>query len=606
MPGKQKGESGQIIIIIAVVIVILLGITALVIDVGMVFVDRRLAQSAADSAALAGAVTKCLNGDGLVAAKQSAMNNGFQTEGDTVVSIHTPPTSGKYANDAQNFYYEVIITTKSKDFFAHLFSTNPMMNTVTSVAHCAKPTGGATASLGDISILALNHTAGKAVSNSGSSLIQVDGGIYVNSNAANAYYQNGSAATEMSWVMVRGGADLSGSFGINTGLTNHGTSQSITIGGNLITSGSGKAVTGPFHIGGNLENTASVTLTGGPMEVGGYLCNSGSGTINASPLYVTGGVTNGGSGVISGSPMIIGGDVTETGSAILNGPVSIKGAITLSGSGSIRNGTVNQESPTYKCSGGGGIEKNGSISCSNKPNPMNVTKPGVTVSVPVMDDPFASVLNAPSGPSGNCTTITASSSQTQTLAMTSGGYYCDLSIGGSGKITIPPGTYWVNSFSAAGSSVVTMDSVNLYITGINTSKPAKTIDPAFKVGGSARVSMIGTMIYIKAGGFDASGSSGMTKWSGPTSGDFKGLALFMDRGNAATVNQNGSSELKAQSGTWYAPASACTFNGSTSTIIYSQFICDTVSVVGSSTLKIKYDSTLVYDPGSSPMVSLME
>ncbi len=52
---KSRQESGQIIIILALALVGLLGFTALAIDVGMVFSQRRNDQGVADSAALAGA-----------------------------------------------------------------------------------------------------------------------------------------------------------------------------------------------------------------------------------------------------------------------------------------------------------------------------------------------------------------------------------------------------------------------------------------------------------------------------------------------------------------------------------------------------------------------
>ena len=55
MKTPNISESGQILILLAVGIVALLGFTALAIDGGAVFFDRRSAQNAADAAALAGA-----------------------------------------------------------------------------------------------------------------------------------------------------------------------------------------------------------------------------------------------------------------------------------------------------------------------------------------------------------------------------------------------------------------------------------------------------------------------------------------------------------------------------------------------------------------------
>ncbi len=51
----KKSERGQILIVLTLALVALLGFTALAVDGGMVYSDRRYAQSAADASALAGA-----------------------------------------------------------------------------------------------------------------------------------------------------------------------------------------------------------------------------------------------------------------------------------------------------------------------------------------------------------------------------------------------------------------------------------------------------------------------------------------------------------------------------------------------------------------------
>jgi len=52
---QRKYESGQIVVLLALALVGLLGFTAMAIDVGMVYSDRRYAQNSADASALAGA-----------------------------------------------------------------------------------------------------------------------------------------------------------------------------------------------------------------------------------------------------------------------------------------------------------------------------------------------------------------------------------------------------------------------------------------------------------------------------------------------------------------------------------------------------------------------
>ncbi len=52
---RKSQESGQVLVVLAIALVALLGFTALAIDVGMVYSDRRYDQNVADAAALAGA-----------------------------------------------------------------------------------------------------------------------------------------------------------------------------------------------------------------------------------------------------------------------------------------------------------------------------------------------------------------------------------------------------------------------------------------------------------------------------------------------------------------------------------------------------------------------
>ena len=55
---NTKGQRGQALIIIAFAIIGLIGMTGLAVDGGMAFSDRRHAQNAADTAAVAGALAK--------------------------------------------------------------------------------------------------------------------------------------------------------------------------------------------------------------------------------------------------------------------------------------------------------------------------------------------------------------------------------------------------------------------------------------------------------------------------------------------------------------------------------------------------------------------
>src|SRR5688500_20216667 len=77
-------KRGQALIIIALALVGIVGMVALVIDGGNVFLDRRGAQNAADSAALASALSRIHGGqDWIAVAVSSATVNGYNNDGVT-------------------------------------------------------------------------------------------------------------------------------------------------------------------------------------------------------------------------------------------------------------------------------------------------------------------------------------------------------------------------------------------------------------------------------------------------------------------------------------------------------------------------------------------
>jgi Flp pilus assembly protein TadG len=88
-----KRERGQALVIIALAIVGLAGMAGLVIDGGNIFLDRRNAQNAADSAALAAALARVQgNKNPQATAIGSALQNGYNNDGVTnTVKIHQRP-----------------------------------------------------------------------------------------------------------------------------------------------------------------------------------------------------------------------------------------------------------------------------------------------------------------------------------------------------------------------------------------------------------------------------------------------------------------------------------------------------------------------------------
>lgn len=87
-PIPQKGERGQALIIITFAIIGLIGLTALTVDGSLAYSDRRHAQNAVDTAALAAARAQ-IRGENVTNAAQSiATSNGYDNDGSTnIVSV---------------------------------------------------------------------------------------------------------------------------------------------------------------------------------------------------------------------------------------------------------------------------------------------------------------------------------------------------------------------------------------------------------------------------------------------------------------------------------------------------------------------------------------
>jgi uncharacterized membrane protein len=118
---KSGGRRGQIIPLVAVFLTMLLGAAALAVDVGYLRYQQRIEQTAADSAAVAGA-TELQYGDTAfaTAARTDSAANGFTNNGGTiVVTVNNPPATGPNAGKANAV--EVIVTAKYATFFENVF-----------------------------------------------------------------------------------------------------------------------------------------------------------------------------------------------------------------------------------------------------------------------------------------------------------------------------------------------------------------------------------------------------------------------------------------------------------------------------------------------------
>jgi hypothetical protein len=187
---KQTTERGQALILIALAAIGLFAMAGLAIDGSAKFSDRRHAQNAADTAAIAGALAK-INGDPHweLAVLDRARDNGYDNyfpSIDNRVEVYNPPQTGIYADCSDgrfdcNDYVQVIITSHVPTYFARVIGINETINTVESVAKARASYHGEL--YGGASFVGLAPDQCKTIWLSGSSLINITGGgIFSNSN----------------------------------------------------------------------------------------------------------------------------------------------------------------------------------------------------------------------------------------------------------------------------------------------------------------------------------------------------------------------------------------------------------------------------------------
>ena len=226
MDQNRIHQKGQVLILVALGIVGLVGITALAIDGGNAFSERRRAQNAADTASMAaaremvddmfmetdGTIILAEDGDGHDfnwAAFTLANTNGYNDDGTTnTVTVNNPPglnckgdTNGPYldslGHDISDQYIQVMIDININTFFAQVVGIDQTHSCVEAVAY-AEPPYSAILYDGS-SVVALAPHECKAVKYNGTAdAILVDGGIFVNSDCdcpPGAFFNSSSSNT---------------------------------------------------------------------------------------------------------------------------------------------------------------------------------------------------------------------------------------------------------------------------------------------------------------------------------------------------------------------------------------------------------------------------
>lgn len=201
MKRKLFEERGQALILIAFGAIALFAIAGLAIDGSHKYSDRRHAQNAADTAALAGALALA-RGEAQweLNALDRAMDNGYDNVfPSNTVEVHNPPVSGIYADCGDvhfdcNDYVQVIITSNRATWFMRVIGIQSFTNIVQAVASKIDANPGF--NFGGNAVVALNPTGCNALQIGGNSYVKViGGGIYSNSDClSTSFHQMGNCS----------------------------------------------------------------------------------------------------------------------------------------------------------------------------------------------------------------------------------------------------------------------------------------------------------------------------------------------------------------------------------------------------------------------------
>src|SRR5919197_3072403 len=173
---SEQHSRGQVLIMITIVLTVLVGFIGLAVDAGYFFDYKRRMTTAADSAAVAGAmeIKRNTNSTNVVTvARAAAASNNFTHGTDNItVTVNRPPASGYHVGNSK--FVEVLINRPTPTFFMRALGV-----ATTTVA--ARGVAG----LGDEKgcIYVLDTMADTALTvNGGAILDSPSCGVYVNAN----------------------------------------------------------------------------------------------------------------------------------------------------------------------------------------------------------------------------------------------------------------------------------------------------------------------------------------------------------------------------------------------------------------------------------------
>ena len=338
----RRISRGQVLLLAAMAMVVLIGFVALATDVGLLLSERRQMQTAADAAAVAASSALRNSQNYVSAADEVASLNGFANgTNSATVTVNNPPVSGAYA--ANSNFVEVVIAQPEPTYFLRALGYSSMNVSTRAVSGAMNAAG---------CIYTLDPTAAKAFSASNGVSLTSSCGIMVNSNNSDAFDVVGGATIKTTGVGIVGAAVMN-----NGGSVQNMSGAALTPSQNIAPVADPLAhinapAVGPCTYTGTL-NSSSYTATQSPPYSGKYVINPG---VYCGGISVSNGVSiifNAGTYIIAGGGLTLNnGGGTATGSNVTfyitsGAKASYSGANNAYAGVTIANGvTVNFSAPT--------------------------------------------------------------------------------------------------------------------------------------------------------------------------------------------------------------------------------------------------------------------
>jgi hypothetical protein len=296
--------------VVGVTLPVIIGVTAITLDGGMLYSGQRMAYGSADASALAAAYSLYNNystnkgldpsGTARSAALQIAASNGYNNDGITsTVTVNIPPSSQSKYFAGEAGYSEVIIQASQPKCFSAIWGSGSMSVVGRALARVATPTGSN-------GILVLDKSSSGSMqvgsgSGGGSTLtVNNSGGIQVDSSSSTALTMSNAGTINTGTINIVGSYSAIGSSVIN-GTKNLGaayvadplSSLATPVSTGLIAQSPNTSVYYAYTINPGVYNNG-LNLNGGGSSV---TMNPGLYFIKGSGLSISNGVPLTGSGV---------------------------------------------------------------------------------------------------------------------------------------------------------------------------------------------------------------------------------------------------------------------------------------------------------------------